>query len=142
MSSDIIIIIIIIILHAKLSIIHQADSGITSAACTSSTGFLSSDVLISATTVMESSFTPSAVSVSVPSSTADDQEFLRGVNIGSWLVLEKWIVSDLFSGPFSDAIDQWSFDSIPGAAAALDGHWSTFFTEADVQNLKANGINA
>ena len=52
------------------------------------------------------------------------------------------MVRDIFSGAFSSAVDQWSFDSVPGAADSLDKHWSTFFTEADVQNLKATGINA
>ncbi|KAI9838426.1 MAG: exo-1,3-beta-glucanase [Thelocarpon superellum] len=70
----------------------------------------------------------------------DGPDFLRGVNIGGWLILEKWMVPDVFDG--TNAIDQWTFDSTSGAAAALQQHWSTWFTEADVQSLKATGINA
>jgi glucan 1,3-beta-glucosidase len=55
------------------------------------------------------------------------------VNLGGWLVLEKWMDSGAFTGAFSSAIDQWTFDSLPGAAAALEAHWSTFITEEDIQ---------
>lgn len=71
-----------------------------------------------------------------------DNEFLRGVNIGGWLVLEKWMNGDVFSGAGAGAADQWTFDSTYGAAQALDRHWASWFTEADVQSLKSYGINA
>lgn len=71
-----------------------------------------------------------------------NNEFLRGVNIGGWLVLEKWMNGDVFSGAGAGAADQWTFDSTYGAAQALEKHWSTWFTEADVQSLKSYGINA
>lgn len=71
-----------------------------------------------------------------------DNEFLRGVNIGGWLVLEKWMNGDVFSGAGAGAADQWTFDSTYGAAEALDRHWASWFTEADVQSLKSYGINA
>lgn len=71
-----------------------------------------------------------------------DNQFLRGVNIGGWFVLEKWMNGDVFSGAGAEAVDQWTFDSTDGAAQALERHWSTWFTEADVQSLKSYGINA
>lgn len=67
--------------------------------------------------------------------------FLRGVNLGGWLVLESWM-DDVFTGPFAGAVDQWTFDSIPGALPALEEHWSTWFTEEDIKNISATGINA
>ena len=68
---------------------------------------------------------------------------IRGVNIGNWLVLEKWMdTTNLFSGAFANAVDQWTFDSTPGALQALQNHWSTWFTESDVQILAGWGINA
>ncbi|GAM83624.1 hypothetical protein ANO11243_016120 [Dothideomycetidae sp. 11243] len=67
----------------------------------------------------------------------------RGVNIGNWLVLEKWMDStNLFSGAFSGAVDQWTFDSIPGAQEALELHWSTWFNETDVEKIASWGFNA
>jgi glucan 1,3-beta-glucosidase len=50
--------------------------------------------------------------------------------------------SDVFTGQFSSASDQWSFDSLPGAKEALEQHWSTFITESDIQTLASAGINA
>ena len=67
---------------------------------------------------------------------------VRGVNIGSWLVLEPWMAYSLFTGDFANATDQWSFDSTPGAMAKLQNHWDTWFTETDVQTLKSYGFNA
>ncbi|KAI9791942.1 MAG: exo-1,3-beta-glucanase [Peltula sp. TS41687] len=66
--------------------------------------------------------------------------FLRGVNIGGWLVLEKWMTPNLFEG--TSAVDQWTFDTTPGAPSKLTTHWDTWFTETDVQWLKSVGINA
>ena len=71
-----------------------------------------------------------------------NNEFLRGVNIGGWLVLEKWMNGDVFTGAGAGAADQWTFDSTDGAAQALDRHWASWFMEADVKSLKSYGINA
>ncbi|KAI9826839.1 MAG: exo-1,3-beta-glucanase [Thelocarpon impressellum] len=71
---------------------------------------------------------------------AGSGEFLRGVNIGGWLVLEKWMSEGLFSG--TGAVDQWTFDSTGGAQQKLQNHWDTWFTEGDVQKIRATGINA
>ena len=39
-------------------------------------------------------------------------------------------------------MDQWTFDSILGAGAALESHYQSYFTESDVQLLKSYGFNA
>jgi len=62
---------------------------------------------------------------------------IRGVNIGGWLVLESYMNWDVMGG----AADQWSFDATSGAAAKLQQHWSTWFTEADVAQIAAWGLN-
>ncbi|KAH7393608.1 putative glucan 1,3-beta-glucosidase [Cadophora sp. MPI-SDFR-AT-0126] len=49
---------------------------------------------------------------------------------------------DAFTGAFSSAVDQYTFDSMSGSASALETHWSTFFTESDIQALAATGLNA
>lgn len=67
--------------------------------------------------------------------------FLKGVNLGGWLVLEKWMTSD---GVFDNttAVDQWTFDQTPNAESKLQQHWATFFTESDITTLKSYGVNA
>lgn len=91
-------------------------------------------------TISSTSPTPSPSNASHATSTGAG--FLRGVNIGGWLVLEKWMNEDVFSGDASDAKDQYSFDLTSGAADALERHWSTWFTESDVLLLKSYGLNA
>lgn len=48
---------------------------------------------------------------------------------------------DAFTGSFSNAVDQWIFNSISGAEALMS-HWNTFFTEDDINTIAATGINA
>jgi glucan 1,3-beta-glucosidase len=73
-------------------------------------------------------------------SVSQSPNFIRGVNIGGWLVLEPWITPDVVAG--TNAIDQWTFDSTPGTTSMLENHWSTFFTEADVHSISGFGLNA
>ncbi|CAK3855429.1 glycoside hydrolase [Lecanosticta acicola] len=70
-------------------------------------------------------------------------DVLRGVNIGGWLVLEKWMYDD-DDNPFrgTNATDQYTFDQTPNAAATLKKHWETYFTEVDVEKIASWGINA
>jgi glucan 1,3-beta-glucosidase len=50
--------------------------------------------------------------------------------------------SDAFTGAFSNAVDPWTFDSITGAEEALMTHWSTYFSENDINAIVTTGINA
>jgi len=68
---------------------------------------------------------------------------LRGVNLGGWLVLEKWITPSLFTG--LNAIDETSYCVELGEAEAtrrLHHHWNTFITRDDFSWLQRAGINA
>jgi len=67
---------------------------------------------------------------------------LRGVNLGSWLVIEKWMVPSLFEG--LSAKDETSFCVELGEQAQprLKQHWETFITEDDFIWLASIGINA
>jgi glucan 1,3-beta-glucosidase len=64
---------------------------------------------------------------------------IRGVNIGSWLVIEKWMSDSLLD--WATAIDQYTFDSLPGSDLLLRLHWETYFTEADVRKIASWGLN-
>ncbi|MCJ1308177.1 hypothetical protein MMC25_001829 [Agyrium rufum] len=111
----------------------------------SSSGFPTSLVTSIASSSAESS-TPTVTSTSstlaATTPNASSLPFLRGVNVGSWLINEPWMEGGVFSGAFAQAVDQWNFDQIDGAAAQLQQHWSTWFTEADVQTLAGYGFNA
>ena len=43
---------------------------------------------------------------------------MRGVNLGGWLVLEKWMTPGLFAG--INAVDEYTFMQTPGAAKKID----------------------
>ena len=65
---------------------------------------------------------------------------LRGVNLGGWLVLERWITPSVFAG--SAAEDEFSLMQEAGAAERIEQHRQTFITEADFAWLEAYGVNA
>jgi glucan 1,3-beta-glucosidase len=67
---------------------------------------------------------------------------LRGVNLGGWLVLEKWMTPSLFEG--LSATDETTYCVELGAAAEtrLRHHWRTFITRDDFAWLASIGINA
>ncbi|KAK9456929.1 glycoside hydrolase superfamily [Dipodascopsis uninucleata] len=71
------------------------------------------------------------------------QDTIRGVNVGGWLILEKWLGGDIWdSAP--DAVDEWTVCESLGdnATSAMQTHWSTFFTQDTVNQLASYGINA
>ncbi|MDD5273400.1 MAG: glycoside hydrolase family 5 protein [Methylovulum sp.] len=67
---------------------------------------------------------------------------LRGVNLGSWLVIEKWMVPSLFEG--LQATDETSYCVELGdkAEQTLARHWQTFITRDDFAWIAARGLNA
>ncbi|MDR2550256.1 MAG: glycoside hydrolase family 5 protein [Desulfobulbus sp.] len=68
---------------------------------------------------------------------------LRGVNLGGWLVLEKWITPSLFAG--LRATDETSYCAELGEVEAtrrLHRHWDTFITRDDFAWLARAGVNA
>ena len=69
-----------------------------------------------------------------------NDDFLRGVNFGGWLVLEKWMTPTLFAG--TDAVDEYTFSKSQGAKQKIEQHRKTFITEEDFQWLVGQGINA
>lgn len=73
-----------------------------------------------------------------PKSNADGK--IRGVNLGGWLVLEKWITPTLFAD--TDAKDEWTFSQRPDGAARLKKHHATYITERDFAWIASVGLNS
>jgi len=69
-----------------------------------------------------------------------DTHQLRGVNLGGWLVIEKWMTPSLFAG--TSAQDEYTFTQTLGADKKIEHHRQTFITESDFQWLEKNKINA
>ncbi|GAA5969427.1 hypothetical protein JCM11641_008113 [Rhodosporidiobolus odoratus] len=75
-----------------------------------------------------------------------------GMCLGSWLILEKWMLPDWFNETVNavtpnsgeTALDEWAFCNVLGqdkAKEALNDHFNNFVTEDDIQLLWENGIN-
>lgn len=97
---------------------------------------------INVTTSVNATTLANATSNATTTSTSNSTlpKVIRGVNIGGWLVLEKWMNVDVFNG--TSAIDQYTFDNTTGAQAKLQAHWASYFTEADVAKIASWGMNA
>jgi glucan 1,3-beta-glucosidase len=67
---------------------------------------------------------------------------LRGVNLGGWLVLEKWMKPSLFEGLAAKDETTWCVELGPEAPARLRAHWDSFVTREDFAWLAELGINA
>lgn len=63
---------------------------------------------------------------------------LTGVNLGGWLVLEKWLTPSLFAG--THAVDEYSLSVVPGAAKHLKTFRDNFITEEDFVWLAGQGV--
>ncbi|KAJ7590628.1 glycoside hydrolase family 5 protein [Mycena floridula] len=76
---------------------------------------------------------------------------IYGVNLGSWLVLEPWMLPQEWLNMGGESCDDCStcIDSEFAMAKAypktvdqkFDAHWSSWFSKTDVQQLKSLGIN-
>ena len=67
---------------------------------------------------------------------------LRGVNLGSWLVLEKWMVPSLFGGLQATDETTWCAEMGPRAAERLRAHWDSFITREDFCWIAEHGLDA
>jgi len=67
---------------------------------------------------------------------------IRGVNLGSWLVLERWMVPDLYQG--TEAPDEYSLCLALGdeARGRLNRHRENWITEDDFRWIASHGLNA
>jgi glucan 1,3-beta-glucosidase len=65
---------------------------------------------------------------------------LKGVNLGGWLVVEKWMTPRLFAG--TDAEDMYELAGTKEGGKRLEDHFKTFIQESDFRWLRDNGLNA
>ncbi|TBU37979.1 glycoside hydrolase [Dichomitus squalens] len=65
----------------------------------------------------------------------------RGVNLGSWFVLERWITETPFKAAAAPAQSDLDVAKGENAKGILERHWDTWITEDDWNWLSATGIN-
>lgn len=66
--------------------------------------------------------------------------FLKGVNLGGWLITERWMTPSLYEG--TDAPDEFSFLQSPDNVEKLRRHHRKFITKEDFAWLQEHRINA
>ena len=66
----------------------------------------------------------------------------RGVNLGGWLVLEKWMTPSLFANMQAEDETGWCLQMGAQATTRLQQHWRSFITREDFFWLAEIGINA
>jgi len=69
---------------------------------------------------------------------------VRGVNLGGWLVLEPWITPSIFEAGGSSAVDEWTLCANLGhdqALSKLSSHWNSFITASDFKQIASVGMN-
>ncbi len=71
--------------------------------------------------------------------TSDNQK-LRGVNLGGWLVLEKWMYSEIFEG--LKAENEHDLSQTEHGRTIIRNHHANFIGEDDFAWLHDNGLNA
>jgi len=67
---------------------------------------------------------------------------LRGVNLGSWLLLEKWMVPSVFEGTAATDETTWCAELGATAPERLRRHWNSFVTREDFAWIAERGLNA
>ncbi|KAG2357817.1 glycoside hydrolase family 5 protein [Suillus spraguei] len=65
----------------------------------------------------------------------------RGVNLGSWFVLERWISESPFRGASGSGQSDLDVAKGPHAKQVLEQHWDSWITFSDFEWLAARGIN-
>lgn len=96
-------------------------------------------------TVLWANVNPSRLSERGISFNYNDEK-VRGVNIGGWLVLEPWITPSIFS-KWADSkvvVDEYTYTQTLGkdaARATLTDHWKTFITQDDFNQIAKAGLN-
>lgn len=66
---------------------------------------------------------------------------IRGVNLGGWFVLERWMKPALFEGVSGPDETVFCIET-ENAKEKLKEHWKTFITEEDFAYIKGLGINS
>src|ERR1700722_17869367 len=105
---------------------------------------IGSAIALAAVRISNDAFAQAVQKVSIPAATVQSQtpEILRGVNLGAWLVLEKWMVPSVYEG--TDAGDEFHLCQALGSKSKsqLERHRETFITAEDFRWIKNSGLNS
>ena len=66
------------------------------------------------------------------------EQTIRGVNLGGWFIIERWITPSLFDG--LDARNEFELSRTPEGRRRIRAHHQTFITKRDLTWLQRRGI--
>lgn len=66
----------------------------------------------------------------------------RGVNLGSWFVLERWIADSLFQNAASPGKSDYDVAKGKDAKRVFESHWDSWISEEDWKWIKEHGYNS
>ncbi len=104
--------------------------------------FLKTVAAVGAVSLAEGTTNLIHAQTNAPAATVKPAEKLRGVNLGGWLVLEKWMTPTLYAG--TEAEDEYTLCTVLGAKKAADRlqrHRESWITADDFRWLAKHGIN-
>ncbi|BFZ55423.1 Glucan 1,3-beta-glucosidase 3 [Savitreella phatthalungensis] len=67
-----------------------------------------------------------------------------GVNLGNWLILERWMDTTWFDNQAPGAQDEWTFCQQLGkvnCSNVLQQHWASWVTESDIATMASISVN-
>ena len=67
-------------------------------------------------------------------------EPFKGVNLGGWLIVERWMTPSVFKG--TTAIDEYTLSQTSEGRMAIEAHRRSFIKESDFAWMQTHGINA
>ncbi|KAE8228206.1 hypothetical protein CF326_g6872 [Tilletia indica] len=73
----------------------------------------------------------------------DPNNVAYGINLGNYLVLERWLDEDWFTSLCADCLDEWNWSAHLGnqAIPTLQKHYDDYIQESDMDTMKAMGFN-
>ncbi|KAL2369905.1 glucan 1,3-beta-glucosidase [Blastomyces gilchristii SLH14081] len=72
----------------------------------------------------------------------ENKEWIYGVNLGGWLVLEPWITPSVFENAGDRAVDEYTLSQVlaGNAKSRLSKHWNSWITAEDFKQIAAAGL--
>ncbi|KAK9459764.1 glycoside hydrolase superfamily [Lipomyces oligophaga] len=107
------------------------------------TAFVTAYVYADGTPVSSTAADVDSIEATSSAATSSSSSVIRGINVGGWLILEEWLGDSDLWALAPNATDEWTFSEAlgDGALAALQSHWSSWFTEDNVVALASYGLN-
>jgi len=71
----------------------------------------------------------------------DDSDLVMGLNLGSYFIIEQWMMWQYVACNAPGVNDTWGFQSLPNVNTSMINHLDTYIREVDFQDAQSRGIN-